>query len=122
MTEKELQELQELKDLVKLQAKQIKLLQKQNKAKTTTTTTKKKTTKKDVYYNLYDPTKNTKQPKAYKNGITSVIESFKTNDKKVTKEKIDELLAELKKSNQIIFKNRLYLTAKGYNDFINNKK
>lgn len=119
MNEKEQKELMEL---VELQAKQIKLLQKQAQAKPKATTTKKKTTKKkELFYNLYNPSKNTEQPKAYKKGIESVIASFKTNDKKITEEKINELITKLKKSHQIIFKNRLYLTAKGYEEFTQNK-
>lgn len=116
-------ELKELKELIALQEKQIKLLQKQVQTKATATkTTSKKKTKKEVFYNLYNPTKNTEQPKPFKNGLKSVIASFKTNDKKITEEKVNELVAKLKKSNQIIFKNRLYLTAKGYNELINNQK
>lgn len=119
MNEKELKELQEL---ITLQAKQIKLLQKQVEAKPKATTTKKKTTKKELFYNLYNPTKNTEQPKQFKNGLKSVIASFKTNDKKISEDKTNELIAKLKKSHQIIFKNRLYLTAKGYEEFTQNKK
>lgn len=116
-------ELQEMKDLIALQAKQIKLLQKQLTAKPATkTTSKKKATKKELFYNLYNPTKNTEQPKQFKNGMKSVIASLKTNDKKITDEKINELIAKLKKSHQIIYKNRLYLTAKGFTEFEQNKK
>lgn len=121
MNEKELKELQEL---VTLQAKVIKQLQKQidEKPKATTKKATTKKTKKEVFYNLYNPTKNTEQPKPFKNGLKSVISSFKTNDKKINDEKINELITKLKKSNQIIFKNRLYLTTKGYNELINNQK
>lgn len=115
-------EIKEMKALIELQAKQIKLLQKQatTTSKPATKSTKKKP-KKEMFYHLYNPTKNTEKPKAYKNGLTSVIASFKTNDKKIDETKINELIAKLKKSHQIIFKNRLYMTAKGYDEFINNK-
>lgn len=116
--------IKELKELIALQEKQIKLLQQQAHLQPTATkiTRNKPKTKKVLFYNLYNPSKNIEQPKAFKNGLKSVIASFKTNDKKITDKKVNELLAELKKSHQIIFKNRLYLTAKGYTDFINNEQ
>lgn len=90
----------EIYDLVdKLEAKAEK-----QKAKTS-----KKKAKKVDYYNEFKG-----NIKRFKNGLTSVINSFKQNDKNITDEKIKQLLKELKTTGMVVFKNRKYMNEKTY--------
>lgn len=78
-------------------------------AKKTTAKTSKKKSKKVEYYNEFKGV-----VKRFKNGLTSVVNSFKQNDKNITEEKVKQLLKELKTTGSVVFKNRKYMDEKTY--------
>lgn len=77
--------------------------------KNTTAKTSKKKAKKVEYYNEFKGV-----VKRFKNGITSVVNSLKQNDKNITEDKIKQLLKELKTKGEFTYKNRKYMDEKTY--------